>query len=161
MSKIKLLILLLTNIFFASCVNQNISDQKFSLDYIGGEYDGLVLENMLKSKLVNFDKFDQGSIYKIQAKISHSQNLYITNIDNTSDRELISTTLDIKIIESINNCLAYNYSNSVSQYYIYASTDKFLSNQKAVERIKYNNTDEIVQNFMNELMYINISCENE
>ena len=65
--------------------------------YIGGEYDGLLLKNYLKSSLKNLDIYDQNSKFEIQATISHSSNLFITNTDNTSDREKISTNLNVKI----------------------------------------------------------------
>ena len=42
MSKIKLLILLLTSIYFIGCVDQKFkrNNLNFQLGYIGGEYDG-------------------------------------------------------------------------------------------------------------------------
>ena len=48
MSKIKLLILLLISFFIFSCTNNqiNYSNQKYSLAYIGGEYDGLLLKKL-------------------------------------------------------------------------------------------------------------------
>ena len=79
MSKIKLLILLLINISLVSCTNNTGNNNfKLSIAYIGGEYDGLVLSNQLKSHLNNFGMFDRSSKYEIQANISHSQNLYIS-----------------------------------------------------------------------------------
>ena len=52
--------------------------------YIGGEYEGLILSNQLKSQLNNFNMLDINSQYEVQTNIAHSQGLYITNIDNTS-----------------------------------------------------------------------------
>ena len=96
MFKIKLLILLLINISLVSCTNNTGNNNfKLSVAYIGGEYDGLVLSNQLKSHLNNLGMFERSSKYEIQANISHSQNLYITNIDNTSDREKIDKLLEI------------------------------------------------------------------
>ena len=43
-------------------------------------------------------------ILKFKAKINHSSNLFITNIDNTSDREKIDTKLSIQIIDNKSNC---------------------------------------------------------
>ena len=99
MSKIKLSILLLISFFIFSCANNQInhSNQKYSVAYIGGEYDGLILKNYLISNLKNLNIYDQNSNFEIQATISHSSNLFITNTDNTSDREKISTTLYITI----------------------------------------------------------------
>ena len=56
-----------------------------SVAYIGGEYDGLVLSNKLKSYLNGFNMLNNKSNFEIQANISHSTNLFITNVDNTSD----------------------------------------------------------------------------
>jgi hypothetical protein len=49
MFKIKLSILLLTSFFIFSCTNNQInsSNQKYSLAYIGGGFDGLLLKNYL------------------------------------------------------------------------------------------------------------------
>ena len=43
--------------------------------------------------------FDENSNYEIQADISHSQSLYVTNIDNTSEREKIDSSLNAKIFD--------------------------------------------------------------
>ena len=45
MFRIKLLILLLTSLLFFSCTkNNNQNKIKYSVGYIGGEYDGLILK---------------------------------------------------------------------------------------------------------------------
>ena len=160
MSKIKLSILLLTSFFVFSCSNNQInhSIQKYSLAYIGGEYDGLLLKNYLIGSLKSLDMHDQNSNFEIQSNISHSANLYITNIDNTSDREQINTKLSIKIINKESNCIVFNDEISVSQFYIYASGDKFLSNQVAIKKIKKDNTQSTVRQFINKLRKINGQC---
>ena len=81
MSKIKLSTLLLISFFVFSCTNNEINDsnQKYSLAYIGGEYDGLLLKNYLTIGLKNMKIYDQNSNFEIQANINHSTNLYITN----------------------------------------------------------------------------------
>ena len=160
MSKIKLSILLLISFFVFSCSNNQInhSIQKYSLDYIGGEYDGLLLKNYLTGSLKSLDMHDQKSNFEIQSNISHSTNLYITNIDNTSDREQINTKLSIKIINKDSNCIVFNDEISVSQFYIYASGDKFLSNQVAIKKIKKDNTESTVRQFINKLQKINGQC---
>jgi hypothetical protein len=78
MYKIKLSILLLTSFFIFSCTNnQNHSfSQKYSLAYIGGGFDGLLLKNYLLFSLRNLDIYDPNSIYEISANISHSK-IYI------------------------------------------------------------------------------------
>ena len=160
MSKIKLSILLLISLIIFSCTNNqaNNSNQKYSLDYVGGEYDGLLLKNYLTSGLKNLDIHDQNSDFVIQASINHSKNLYITNIDNTSDREKINTKLFIKIINEKLECIVFNDEINVSQFYIYASGDKFLSNQVAVKKIKKDNTESSVRQFINRLKKIENQC---
>ena len=160
MFKIKLSILLLISFFVFSCSNNQInnSNQKYSLAYIGGEYDGLLLKNYLIGSLKSLDMYDQNSNFEIQSDISHSTNLYITNIDNTSDREKIDTNLSIKIMNKESNCNVYDDEISVSQFYIYASSDKFLSNQVAVKKIKKDNTESTVRQLINKLKKINGQC---
>tara|TARA_Y100001958_G_C21133399_1_gene474091 strand:- start:617 stop:1105 length:489 start_codon:yes stop_codon:yes gene_type:complete len=160
MSKIKLSILLLISFFVFSCTNDQINDsnKKYSLAYIGGEYDGLLLKNYLTNGLKNLKIYDQNSSIEIQANISHISDLYITNIDNTSDREKINTKLSIKIINKKSNCISFNDEIAVSQFYIYASSDKFLSNQAAVKKIKKDNTESTVRQFINKLKKIDGQC---
>ena len=160
MSKIKLSILLLISFFVFSCTNNQINDskQKYSLAYIGGEYDGLLLKTYLTNELKNLKIYDQNSIIEIQANINHSSNLYITNIDNTSDREKINTKLSFKIKNNKLNCIVFEDEIIVSQFYIYASSDKFLSNQVAVKKIKKDNTESAVRQFINKLRKINGQC---
>ena len=119
MFKIKLLILLLISYSLASCIsNKRENDFKISIAYIGGEYDGLVLSNLLSSQLNNFGMLDKNSIYEVQANISHSQNLYITNIDNTSDREKIDSSVNMKIYNKELKCFTHIYNETISQFYI-------------------------------------------
>ena len=64
MSKIKLLILLLISLFIINCSSTNNlpkNNNKYSLEYIGGGYDGLVLKKQLTSMLRGFRSFDQDS----------------------------------------------------------------------------------------------------
>ena len=160
MFKIKLLILLLTSFFIFSCTNNqaNHSNLRYSIAYIDGEYDGLLLKNYLTSGLKNLNIHDQNSNFEIKAKISHSKNLYITNIDNTSDREKVNTKLSIKILNKESDCISFNDEITVSQFYIYASSDKFLSNQAAVKKIKKDNTESAVRQFINKLKKFDGQC---
>jgi len=160
MFKIKLLILLLTSSFFYSCANQQInSGQKYSLAYVGGGFDGLLLKNYLLSSLKNLDIYNPNSNYQINANINHSSGLYITNINNTSDREKITTNLSIQIIDTLSQCQILNEQINVSQFYIYASSDKFLSNQTAAREIKKDNTESSVNRFINKLRTIDNKCD--
>ena len=160
MFKIKLLILLLTNFLFISCIKNDTEENslKFKVGYIAGEYDGLVLKNTLNSFLYSQGIYDESSPYEIKANISHSSNLYITNIDNTSDRERITSTTSIIIIDNLSGCQVYAYKQSISQFYVFASSDFFLSNKKAVEEIKKNNTEELVKGFLRKLNFADLSC---
>ena len=161
MSKIRLSILLLISFFISSCTNHqnNHSNQKYSLSYVRGEYDGLLLKNYLISSLKNLDIHDEDSNFEIKADVSHSSILYITNIDNTSDREKINTQLTIQILDKSSNCEVFRNEIHVSQFYIYASSDRFLSNQEAVKKIKRDNTKSTVRKFINKLKNIDNKCD--
>tara|TARA_B100002019_G_scaffold223265_1_gene196172 strand:- start:117 stop:605 length:489 start_codon:yes stop_codon:yes gene_type:complete len=161
MFRIKLLILLLTSSIILSCTNNQNSNykEKFSLSYIGGEYDGLLLKNYLLSDLKNLEVYDQNSNIEIKANISHSTNLYITNIDNTSDREKVSTKLSFQVVDTRLNCDLYKDEINISQFYIYASSDKFLSNQTALKKIKKDNTEATVKQLINKLKFIEYKCD--
>ena len=125
MSKIKLSILLLISYFIFSCTSNQIvhSNQKYSVSYIGGEFDGLLLKNYLVSNLKNLNLYDQISNYKIRARIVHSSNLFITNTDNTSDRERVSTTLYVTV-ENHDECQIYSNDKCFTILYL-CSSDKF------------------------------------
>ena len=161
MYKIKLLILLLTSFILSSCVNSKKSDYdyKFSLNYIGGERDGLILKNYLNYYLNAKQIYDQSSFLVIEASISHQSNLFITNIDNTSDREKIISSLDIKIFNKQDNCYIYGKNNSISQFYIFAASDNFLSNQGAIKKIKKDNTESLVKKFIIDINNIDLNCK--
>ena len=103
--------------------------------------------------------YDSNSDYEIRTNINHNSNLFITNIDNTSDRERINTQVSFQIMNTIANCQIFNDEISVSQFYVYASSDKFLSNQIAAREIKKNNTDAIVRQFINKLKNISDKCD--
>ena len=161
MSKIKLSILLLISLFIIDCSSTNNlpkNNNKYSLEYIGGEYDGLVLKKQLTSMLRGFRSFDQNSKKTIKADINHETEIFVTNINNTSDRERVMTTLQVRVYDKELDCVIFKFNDEISQFYIYASSEKFLSNTKAVESIKYNNTEEVVKNFVNHLTKIKSGC---
>ncbi len=161
MSKIKLLISLLISLFIVNCsFSNNIvkSHNKYSLAYISGGYDGLVLKKQLISNLRGFNSYDPDSKKSIKAEINHSTEIFVTNIDNTSDREKITSSLKVKIYDDKLNCIIFNFDDRISQFYIYASSEKFLSNTRALESIKFNNTEELVKIFMNYLTKIKFGC---
>ena len=104
---------------------------------------------------------NENSIYEIQSSISHSQSVYVTNIDNTSDRERVRSSINFKVYNKSSKCYVYSYSDSIAQFYILASSDSFNSNKKAVEKIKHENTDYFVKKFINILNKENLSCNEE
>ena len=161
MYKIKLSILLLTSFLIFSCTNnQNHSfSQKYSLAYIGGEFDGLLLKNYLLFSLRNLDIYDPNSIYEISASISHSSNLYITNIDKTSEREKINTNLSFQVTSTLSECEVIADNVHVSQFFIYAPSTKFLSNQTALQKIKKDNTESAVKQLINKLRTVKNKCD--
>ncbi len=161
MSKIKLLISLLISLFIINCSSSNNivkGNIKYSLAYISGGYDGLVLKKQLISNLRGFNSYDPDSKKSIKAEINHSTELFVTNIDNTSDREKITSSLKVMIYDEKLNCFIFNFDDRISQFYIYASSEKFLSNTRALESIKFNNTEELVKIFMNSLTKIKFEC---
>jgi hypothetical protein len=108
--------------------------------------------------LRGFRSFDQDSKRTVKAEINHEMEIFITNIDNTSDRERVKSSLKVKVYDKELDCVIFIFKDEISQFYIYASSEKFLSNTKAVESIKYNNTEELVKNFVNDLTKIKSGC---
>ena len=161
MFQIKLLILSLTSLILFSCANQSKldSDYKFSLKNLEGGYDGLIMSNLIKSHLKNYELLDTKSKLNIQVGYGHTSNIFITNIDNTSDRQKISSDIEIKIYDQISACYIYFFNDQVSQFYIYAPSEKFISNEKAVKKIKYENSEILVKKFINNILYEELSCE--
>ena len=160
MFKIKLSILLLISVFLISCTDnqKRFPDHKYSLEYIAGGFDGLLLKNYLLSGLKNLDIYDPNSNYKIKASIKHSSTFYITSIDNTSEREKISTDLFFQVIDTASQCQILNEQINVSQFYIYVPSDKLLSNQTASRKIKKDNTESSVKRLLHILRSTNHKC---
>ena len=159
MYKIRLLILLFISLAFISCTNNNKSSEfQLSVSYISGEYDGLLLSNQLKSNLNNFGMLNTYSNYEIQGYITHSSNLFITNIDNTSDRERITSSVEVNIYNEQLDCITHKFNEDVSQFYVLAPSDRFISNKTAVEEIKLQNTQYFVRKFINGLTDESLNC---
>ena len=162
MFKIKLLILLLISLAFISCVKRPEENKnKFSIDYISGGYDGLMLNNQLQKHLNNFGMLNRNSKMQVQASISHTTDLFITNIDNTSDRERVSSSIELKIYDREMECYTYSYTNHLSQFYVLAAGEKFISNKTAVEKIKMDNVDYFIKVFINNLNESDLACDEE
>ncbi len=162
MFKIKLLILLLINLTLSSCIKDNSNNikNKYSVGHISGEYDGLILKNTLINHLSSVGLYDDNSTHKIKSSIKHSSKLYITNIDNTSDRLRVSSELSINIVNQKFKCVTYRFDERISQYYIYADSDKYISNNKAEKKIKEENTNALVKEFINKLEKPKSICRN-
>ena len=164
MSKIKLLILLLINlIFINSCTNHRLnSENKFSIGYIGEGYNGFIFKNLLLTHIRGSNLYNQNSNYKIKGNVSNTSSVYITNIDNTSDRLNIETNMNIKIYNQKKECVVYEWKDELEQFYIYAPNEKFLSNQTASEKIIYENIDQLIKNFINKIQSLdNLKCKDE
>tara|TARA_B100000989_G_scaffold270386_1_gene226457 strand:- start:1703 stop:2200 length:498 start_codon:yes stop_codon:yes gene_type:complete len=161
MSKTKLLILLLISFIISSCINDSANDNKtkYSLGYISGEYDGLILKNLLTNNLSDLDMYDENSVHKIESSISHSSRLFITNIDNTSDRMRVDTEITIEIINQKFKCVTHKFEESISQYYIFADSDKYISNNNAEKKIREYNTEALVKEFINKLKKPKAICK--
>ena len=153
MFKIKLLIFLLASFIFLSCAKDSIknNDIKYSIGYVSGEYDGLILKNLLKNYLLNYDLYDEKSNFEIKPSISHASNVYITNIDNTSDRTRMVSNLSIDITDNENVCSIYKFHKNISQFYVLADSSTYISNKSAFEKTKDENTDSLVKYFINDL----------
>lgn len=160
MLKIRLLILLSISFILFSCAKNFQSNNKinYSLGYVSGEYDGLILKNLLTSGLSSFGLFSNNSVYKIEANISHNSSLFITNIDNTSDRMKIDSELSIKIIDQRFKCVTNKFEEKTSQFYIFADSDKYISNNQAEKKIKEENTETLVRIFINALKKPKATC---
>jgi len=161
MFKIKLLILLLISFIFLSCTKdvQNQNRINYSLSYIGGEYEGLVLKNLLINNLSSLNLYGDSAIYVLKPSISHSSSLFITNIDNTSDRIKVTSKLIIEVVDKRFNCVTQRFEESVSQFYIFAESDKYISNNRAEKKIKEENTEALVKEFINKLKKPDAFCE--
>ena len=132
MSKIKLLTLLLISFFFVNCssTNYQAKNNKYSLDYISGGYDGLVLKKQLISKLRGFRSYDQDSRKSIQSEITHSTKVFVTNIDNTSEREEVISSLKIRIIDTKLNNTITHFKNGNKYLFLRINFKKILCYQK-------------------------------
>jgi len=158
MFKIKLLILLLSSILVSCTTSLKVDNPKLDLNYIAGGVDGLIMNNMLTNYLQNYNLYDKNSNFKVDASISHNSNFFITNIDNTSERNLVSSTLNIKIMNKVNNCEIYQSNNEISQFYIVVSSNQFTSNDAALEKIKKENAENLVKLFLEDYLFNTYTC---
>jgi hypothetical protein len=101
---------------------------------------------------------DKNSKFKIIGKIKHTADFFVTNIDNTSDRQRIESSIEIFIEDIQGKCPAYKYNDQISQFYVFASSEKFTSNQLAAKKIKSQNTEILVNNFIKNVIYKDLYC---
>ena len=95
----------------------------------------------------------------LEPVISHSSLLFITNIDNTSDRMRMNSLLKINVFDQTNNCKLHEFEESISQFYLFADSDRYISNTKAEKKIKEENTEALVRKYINELIASDAKCE--
>ena len=158
MFKIKLLILLLSSILVSCTTSLKVDNPKLDLNYIAGGVDGLIMKNMFTNYLQNYSLYDKNSNFKVDASISHNSNFFITNIDNTSDRNLVSSKLNITIMNKDNNCEIYQSNNEISQFYIVVGSNQFTSNDAALEKIKKENTENLIKLFFEDYLFNTYTC---
>ena len=159
MFKIKLLILLLSSILVNCATSPKVNNPKLDLNYISGGVDGVIMNNMLTNILQNYGLYDGNSKFKLDASISHKNDFFITNIDNTSERNLVSSSLRINIIDQVDNCEIYQSNNEISQFYIVVSTKQFTSNDAAQEKIKKENTENLIKLFLEDYLFNTYDCD--
>ena len=159
MFRIKLLILLLISFFQISCAGKIDTNHNFGIGYIGGSYQGLLFRNTLEANLRGFNIYNQKSNLIIDGSIGHKYTTYITNIDNTSQRERVSTAINIQIYNKELDCIVFTYEENISQFYIYASGTYFLSNKKAKNKIIHENTNILTKKFLNSVPSRLNNCE--
>ena len=64
----------------------------------------------------------------------------------------------MKIYDTDFECYTHFYENDLSQFYVLAAGDKFISNKSAVEKIKIENVDYFVKVFINNLKESDLIC---
>ena len=156
MFQIKLLILLLTSSFlYVNCSSQKLTNNyTYKVNYISGGVDGLNLSNILINNLKVSGLYDDRSEWIIDANIGHSTDLFITNTNNTSDRERVNSSMEIIISKSNDlDCQVYRKSFLVNQFYIMTENKFYISNISALNEIKYQNTEILVQYLLEHLKY--------
>lgn len=162
MFKIKLSILLLTSALFFACTNNpQKSIQQFSINYIEGGESALYLSNSLKRNLESYGYFNENSHLSINAKISHVTSFYVTKTDNTSSRERVSTSINLKVTDKMTKCTVYEFNKDIIQFYLVSESTVYLSNDAAVSKIKKDNTDELVANFIFDLKQNELKCKDK
>lgn len=157
MFKIKLLILLLITSFFYSCTELKKNNNKYKIKYIPGGIDGHIFSNNIRNSFEKLGIYSDQEDLIIDINLNHSRDLYITNINNTSNREKITSTVNLKIVD-VNGCALFNKTYITSQFYVITSSQSFLSNSSAINDIKFQNGMEIINKIIPDLIYYEYSC---
>ena len=63
----------------------------------------------------------------------------------------VDSDLSIEIIDRRFNCITNKFEANASQYYLFADTAKFISNSQAEKKIKEENTEILVKEFISEI----------
>tara|TARA_B100000963_G_scaffold8362_1_gene6534 strand:+ start:254 stop:580 length:327 start_codon:yes stop_codon:yes gene_type:complete len=103
--------------------------------------------------------YDGNSNFEIVPSISHSSELFISNIDNTSDRMRVKSTMTAKVVDLRFKCETNTFKEDVIQFYLFADTDKYISNSVAEKKIKEENTEILVRNFINKILKTDNKCK--
>ena len=77
----------------------------------------MVCFKIISYDLKNLEVYDQNSNIEIKPTLVQYK-FYITNIDNTSDREKVSTKLSFQVVDTRLNCDLYKDEINISQFYI-------------------------------------------
>ena len=64
----------------------------------------------------------------------------------------------IKVNDKRFKCVTYKFEEKVSQFYIFADSRKYISNNMAEKKIKEKNIDTLVKKFINKLMRSKGGC---
>ncbi len=160
MFRIKLLILLLVSLLVTSCSNNQVSNKnKFYLSEVSGGEDGLNLYNILSGTLRSNGLLSKNSKYKIQSNIRHENESYIVNVNNTTSRTKITSHLEINIIDDEEKCILMSYSDYLSQFYVNAPSINYMSNSRAANEIKLQNTSFLINKFIQKLVNTEMICK--
>ena len=71
----------------------------------------------------------------------------------------LGIALVIDIVDKTYDCIIQTFDKNVSQFYIFADSSNYISNNKAVDKIKKENTEALVKNFINTLNNTSYKCK--
>ena len=71
----------------------------------------------------------------------------------------VNSDVTFEIVDQKFKCVISKYKKSISQYYIFADTDKYISNNEAEKKIKEENTEALTKDFINKLKKPKAICK--